>query len=155
MGSLAKIGCADFRETLHSVRQRKARLSLPSQGVDVMARILAVDDSAAMRQMVEVTLSSAGHEVLQARDGREALTLAGKNSVDLVIADINMPEMDGIELVRELRALESYKHTPVLVLTTESSAERKMQGREAGATGWLVKPFNPDKLLATVAKVLT
>ena len=120
-----------------------------------MARILAVDDSAAMRQMVEVTLSSAGHEVLQARDGREALTLAGKNSVDLVIADINMPEMDGIELVRELRALESYKHTPVLVLTTESSAERKMQGREAGATGWLVKPFNPDKLLATVAKVLT
>jgi two-component system chemotaxis response regulator CheY len=119
-----------------------------------VARILTVDDSAAMRQMVEVTLSSAGYEVLQARDGREALALAGKNNVDLVIADINMPEMDGIELVRELRALESYKHTPVLVLTTESSAERKKQGREAGATGWLVKPFNPDKLLATVAKVL-
>jgi two-component system chemotaxis response regulator CheY len=119
-----------------------------------MARILTVDDSAAMRQMVEVTLSSAGYEVLQARDGREALTLAGKNSVDLAIVDINMPEMDGIQLVRELRALESYKHTPVLVLTTESSTERKMQGREAGATGWLVKPFNPDKLLATVAKVL-
>jgi two-component system chemotaxis response regulator CheY len=119
-----------------------------------LPRILTVDDSAAMRQMVEVTLTSAGYDVLQARDGREALSIAGSNSVDLVITDVNMPEMDGIELVRELRGMASYKHIPLLVLTTEASTERKMEGREAGATGWIVKPFNPDKLLATVAKVL-
>lgn len=119
-----------------------------------MARILTVDDSAAMRQMVEVTLTSAGYEVAQACDGREALTLAGKDTFDLVITDVNMPEMDGLTLVRELRGMPSYRHTPLLVLTTEATAERKMEGREAGATGWIVKPFNPDKLLATVAKVL-
>jgi two-component system chemotaxis response regulator CheY len=107
-----------------------------------------------MRQMVEVTLTSAGYDVLQAKDGREALGLAGASNFDLVITDVNMPEMDGLTLVRELRGLESYRHTPLLVLTTEATAERKMEGREAGATGWLVKPFNPEKLLATVAKVL-
>jgi two-component system chemotaxis response regulator CheY len=119
-----------------------------------VARILAVDDSVAMRQMVEVTLSSAGHDVHQAIDGREALSLAGQHSFDLVITDVNMPQMDGITLVKELRGLPNYKHTPMLVLTTEHAPERKMQGREAGATGWLVKPFNPERLLATVAKVL-
>lgn len=119
-----------------------------------MPRILTVDDSAAMRQMVEVTLTSAGYDVQQAQDGREALKIAGSSSFDLVITDVNMPEMDGLTLVRELRGMASYKHTPLLVLTTEASTERKMQGREAGATGWIVKPFNPDKLLATVAKVL-
>ena len=119
-----------------------------------MARILAVDDSPSMRQMVSIALTGAGYEVEQACDGVEALAIAQKSRFDLVITDVNMPNMDGIELVRELRALESYKHTPVLVLTTESSAERKMQGREAGATGWLVKPFNPERLLATIAKVL-
>ncbi len=119
-----------------------------------MPRILTVDDSAAMRQMVEVTLTSAGYDVQQAQDGREALKIAGSSSFDLVITDVNMPEMDGLTLVRELRGMASYKHTPLLVLTTEASTERKMQGREAGATGWIVKPFNPDKLIATVAKVL-
>ncbi|HVY83167.1 MAG TPA: response regulator [Steroidobacteraceae bacterium] len=119
-----------------------------------MARILTVDDSAAMRQMVEVTLTSAGYEVEQACDGREALNIAGTNTFDLVITDVNMPEMDGLSLVRALRGMPSYRHTPLLVLTTEATAERKNEGREAGATGWIVKPFNPDKLLATVAKVL-
>ena len=119
-----------------------------------MPRILTVDDSAAMRQMVEVTLTSAGYDVEQATDGREALKIAGSSNFDLVITDVNMPEMDGLALVRELRGMASYKHTPLLVLTTEASTERKMAGREAGATGWIVKPFNPDKLLATVAKVL-
>jgi len=119
-----------------------------------VARILAVDDSVAMRQMVEVTLSSAGHDVHQAVDGKEALSLAGKQSFDLVITDVNMPQMDGITLVKQLRELPSYKHTPMLVLTTEHAPERKTEGREAGATGWLVKPFNPERLLATVAKVL-
>jgi two-component system chemotaxis response regulator CheY len=107
-----------------------------------------------MRQMVEVTLTSAGYDVQQAQDGREALKIAGSGSFDLVMIDVNMPDMDGLTLVRALRGMASYKHTPLLVLTTEASAERKMQGREAGATGWIVKPFNPDKLIATVAKVL-
>ncbi len=107
-----------------------------------------------MRQMVEVTLTSAGYDVHQAVDGKEALSLAGQQSFDLVITDVNMPQMDGITLVKELRGLPNYKHTPMLVLTTEHAPERKMEGREAGATGWLVKPFNPERLLATVAKVL-
>ena len=119
-----------------------------------MARILTVDDSAAMRQMVEVTLTSAGYDVAQACDGREALGIAETNTFDLVITDVNMPEMDGLTLVRELRSRANYRHTPLLVLTTEATAERKMEGRDAGATGWIVKPFNPDKFLATVAKVL-
>jgi len=120
-----------------------------------MARILAVDDSAAMRQMVGITLSGAGHEVEHAVDGCEALEIAGRSKFDLVITDINMPKMDGITLVRELRGLDSYKFVPLLVLTTEATTERKMAGKAAGATGWLVKPFNPERLLATIAKVLT
>jgi two-component system chemotaxis response regulator CheY len=119
-----------------------------------MARILAVDDSAAMRQMVGITLTGAGHEVQQASDGRQALQIAEREKFDLVITDVNMPNMDGLTLVRQLRNLPSYKFVPLLVLTTEATADRKLEGKQAGATGWLVKPFNPDRLLATVAKVL-
>ncbi len=119
-----------------------------------MARILAVDDSAAMRQMVGITLTGAGHQVEQANDGREALQIAERQKFDLVITDVNMPNMDGITLVKELRNLANYKFVPLLVLTTEATAERKQQGKAAGATGWLVKPFNPERLLATIAKVL-
>ncbi|MGH8210857.1 MAG: response regulator [Steroidobacteraceae bacterium] len=119
-----------------------------------MARILAVDDSAAMRQMVGITLTGAGHQVEQAIDGCQALEIAEKRKFDLVITDVNMPNMDGITLVRELRNRASYKYVPLLVLTTEATTERKQQGKAAGATGWLVKPFNPERLLATVAKVL-
>ncbi len=119
-----------------------------------MARILAVDDSAAMRQMVGITLTGAGHEVQQAADGREALAIAERQRFDLVITDVNMPVMDGLTLVRHLRNLPSYRGVPLLVLTTEATTERKLEGKAAGATGWLVKPFNPDRLLATVAKVL-
>jgi two-component system chemotaxis response regulator CheY len=119
-----------------------------------VARILTVDDSVAMRQMVEVTLTSAGYDVKQAQNGREALDIAETQSFDLVITDVNMPQMDGLTLVRNLRGLPNYKHVPLLVLTTENTPERKMEGREAGATGWLVKPFNPERLLATVSKVL-
>ncbi len=119
-----------------------------------MARILAVDDSVAMRQMVGITLSSAGHQVEQAADGREALQLAERSRFDLIITDVNMPGMDGIALVRELRGRAMYKYVPMLVLTTEATTERKQQGKAAGATGWLVKPFNPERLLATIAKVL-
>jgi two-component system chemotaxis response regulator CheY len=119
-----------------------------------MARVLTVDDSSAMRQLLGVTLKNAGHDVLQAADGAEALDLARKEAVDVVITDVNMPLMDGIRLVRELRQLPTYRLTPVLVLTTESSNEKKMEGKAAGATGWVVKPFNPERLLAAVAKVL-
>jgi len=119
-----------------------------------MACIMAVDDSATMRQMVSYTLNSAGHDVISARDGAEALDIARARSVDLVLTDVNMPRLDGISLVRELRRLAGYRLTPMLVLTTESGAERKQQGREAGATGWIVKPFNPDQLLAAISRVL-
>jgi two-component system, chemotaxis family, chemotaxis protein CheY len=116
--------------------------------------ILAVDDCASMRQMVRLTLEAAGYKVIQAVDGVEALKLAKAGVADLVLTDINMPRMDGITLVRELRSLASYKFTPMLVLTTESAADTKQRGRLAGATGWIVKPFNPDQLLATIARVL-
>ena len=119
-----------------------------------MTKILAVDDSASMRQMVAFTLKSAGFDVTDASDGVEALQIAKGQSFDVVITDVNMPNMDGITLCRELRALPSFKFTPILMLTTESSAEKKQAGRGAGATGWIVKPFNPDQLLATVNKVI-
>jgi two-component system chemotaxis response regulator CheY len=107
-----------------------------------------------MRQMVGITLTGAGHDVQQAADGAEALQLAERQKFDLVITDVNMPKMDGITLVRELRNRANYRYVPLLVLTTEATLERKQQGKAAGATGWLVKPFNPERLLATIAKVL-
>ena len=119
-----------------------------------MASILAVDDSASMRQMVSFALKSAGHDVVEAADGEQALALAKTRKVNLVITDVNMPKMDGITLIRELRSLPDYRFTPILMLTTESAPEKKQQGKEAGATGWLVKPFNPDQLIATINKVL-
>ena len=120
----------------------------------MVKRILAVDDSASMRQMVLFTLQGAGYEVLQACDGVEALDMARTSTVDLVLTDVHKPRMDGITLVRELRTLPNYKFVPMLILTTESSQERKMDGKSAGATGWIVKPFNPPQLLATVARVI-
>lgn len=119
-----------------------------------MATILAVDDSASLRQMVAFTLKEAGHEVIEAADGVAGLEAAKGRPADLVISDINMPNMDGITLVRELRGLPDYKFTPILLLTTESSDEKKQEGRAAGATGWLVKPFDPEKLMATIRRVL-
>lgn len=117
-------------------------------------RILAVDDSASMRQMVSFTLKSAGFDVAEAEDGQAALDLAKTEKFKLVLADVNMPRMDGITLVRNLRTLADYKFTPLLMLTTESTPEKKMEGKSAGATGWLVKPFNPEQLVATVQRVL-
>lgn len=119
-----------------------------------MASILAVDDSASMRDLVRFVLERAGHSVVQASDGVEALDVARKTAVDLVLTDVHMPRMDGIALIRELRALPTYRFVPMLVLTTESGTDKKMEGKAAGATGWIVKPFDPPKLLATVAKVL-
>ena len=119
-----------------------------------MATILTVDDTASMRQMISFTLHSVGHEVIQASDGQEALKVIEGKKVDLVIADINMPNMDGITLLKSLRALADYKFTPILMLTTESQDAKRQQGKIAGATGWIVKPFNPEQLLNVVKKVL-
>ncbi|OYU98922.1 MAG: response regulator [Verrucomicrobiales bacterium VVV1] len=117
-------------------------------------KIITVDDAATMRKMVAFTLKGAGHEVLEACDGQEALTVLSQRPVDLVITDVNMPNMDGLELTRRLRALPAFARTPIILLTTESDPAKKQQGRAAGATGWIVKPFNQDQLLAIVAKVL-
>lgn len=119
-----------------------------------MASILAVDDSASMRQMVAFTLKGAGYEVIEAVDGVDALNKAKGKTVNMVLTDVNMPNMDGITLIRELRKLPNYKFTPMLMLTTESSMDKKSAGKSAGATGWLVKPFNPDQLLGTIKKVI-
>lgn len=117
--------------------------------------VLAVDDSASLRQMVAFTLKSAGYAVVEAVDGEDGLSKAKANAVDLVLTDQNMPRMDGLTLIRSLRGLPRYKSAPILMLTTESSDAMKAQGRAAGATGWLVKPFNPQRLLEVVGKVLT
>ena len=119
-----------------------------------MASILAVDDSTSMRQMVSFTLKGAGYDVVEAGDGNEALSIAQGNTVDLVVTDVNMPRMDGITLIKELRALPDYEFTPILMLTTESNVAKKQEGKDAGATGWIVKPFDPDQLILTVKTVL-
>lgn len=116
-------------------------------------RIMAVDDSRTMRDMVSFTLKKAGFDVLEAEDGQDALVKLEKTSVDLVITDINMPRMDGITLVTRLRALPAFRSTPILILTTEGGEDKKAQGRTAGATGWIVKPFAPEKLIQVVNKV--
>jgi two-component system chemotaxis response regulator CheY len=119
-----------------------------------MKKVLAVDDSATMRSMVCDTLTEAGFEVCTAGNGKEALELARTQNFQLVLTDVNMPEMDGISLVRELRTLPNWKYIPILVLTTETAPELKRQGKVAGATGWLVKPFDPVRLIATIRRVL-
>lgn len=119
-----------------------------------MPTILAVDDSAAMRQMIAFTLRADGYHVIEAVDGEDALSKAKVASLRLVLTDLYMPTMDGMSLIRELRKLPSFRLTPILTLTTESSAEKKAEAKAAGATGWLVKPFNPEQLLATIKKLL-
>jgi len=117
--------------------------------------ILTADDSASMRQMIGFTLRQAGYEVVEAVDGKDALAkLESGTSVGLIITDLNMPNMDGIELIRAVRARAASKFVPILMLTTESSDDKKASGKSAGATGWIVKPFSPDQLIAVVKKVL-
>ncbi len=116
--------------------------------------VLIVDDSASIRQMVEVTLRSAGYDVTSAKDGQEAFELCQRGRYDFVLTDQNMPRMDGLTLIKSLRTLPNFRTTPIVVLTTESSDDMKSKGRAAGATGWMVKPFDPAKLLQVAAKVL-
>lgn len=115
--------------------------------------ILTVDDSKTMRDMVSFTLKGAGFDVLEAIDGQDALDKVPGKRIDVVITDINMPNMDGITLVKELRGQSDFKSTPILMLTTESDDGKRNEGRAAGATGWIVKPFDPEKLLQVVNKV--
>lgn len=117
--------------------------------------ILVVDDSTSIRQMVAFTLKGARYEVIEAADGQEGLEKAKSKTVNLVLTDQNMPKMDGLTLVKTLRGLPQYKTIPMLMLTTESSDAMKAQGKSAGATGWLVKPFDPNKLLEVVAKIIS
>lgn len=116
--------------------------------------ILAIDDSASIRQMVSFTLKSSGYEVVEAVDGQDGLDKAKSKSFNLILTDQNMPRMDGITLIKSLRGLSQYRTVPILMLTTESSDAMKQQGRAAGATGWLVKPFDPQKLIEVVKKVI-
>ena len=119
-----------------------------------MHSILAVDDSASMRKMVSFTLVGAGFKVVEAVDGQDAYEKAQAQHFDLVLTDQNMPRMDGLGLTRKLREHPKFKTTPILILTTESSDQMKQAGRSAGATGWLVKPFDPGRLIEVIQKVV-
>ncbi len=116
--------------------------------------ILTVDDSASIRQLVTFTLKEAGYEVIEAVDGRDALSKLNGSTVHMVITDLNMPNLDGIGMIREVRQNATYKFIPIVMLTTESQDSKKAEGKSAGATGWIVKPFKPEQLLAVVKKVL-
>ena len=125
-----------------------------SQEEHMNKKIMIVDDSASMRQMIMFTLTSAGYEVVEASDGMDALKKLNDRMVHLIIADVNMPNMDGIELIRKIRDLKEYKFIPIIVLTTESQVTLKEEGKSAGATGWIVKPFTQSQLLQVIKRVL-
>ncbi len=116
--------------------------------------IMTVDDSSSVRQMVGLTLKGAGYQVIEAVDGKDALAKVTGATIDMVVADLNMPNMDGITLITELRKLPAFKFIPIIMLTAESQADRKQAGKDAGATGWIVKPFKPEQLLGVIKKVL-
>lgn len=115
--------------------------------------VCTVDDSQSIRDMMSYTLKEAGFNVLEAEDGQKALQVLDSNQADLVITDLNMPNMDGLTLIKSLREKPQYSGTPILMLTTESDAEKKAAGKAAGATGWIVKPFNPDNLISVIQKI--
>lgn len=116
--------------------------------------ILVVDDSASIRQVVAITLKSAGFDVIEACDGRDALSKLSGQRIHLIISDVNMPNMDGITLLKEIKTRAEYKFTPIIMLTTESAEEKKSQGQAAGARAWMVKPFQPAQMLAAVNKLV-
>ncbi|MET0125400.1 response regulator [Pseudomonas caspiana] len=116
--------------------------------------VLVVDDSSSVRQVVGIALKSAGYDVIEASDGRDALTKLNGQKVHLIISDVNMPNMDGITFVKEVKKLPNYKFTPIIMLTTESQESKKMEGQAAGAKAWVVKPFQPAQMLAAVSKLI-
>ena len=119
-----------------------------------MKNVLSVDDSPSIRQMIKLTLSGAGYNVLEAADGAQGLAEARRKPVDVIVTDLNMPVMDGLTFIREVRKLPAYVGVPILMLTTESDAVKKSQAKAAGATGWITKPFQPQQLLDTLKKVI-
>jgi two-component system, chemotaxis family, chemotaxis protein CheY len=124
------------------------------QEKEMSKRILSVDDSASIRQLVVFTLEKEGYEVVSAVDGQDALSKVKAAIVDMVITDLNMPNMDGIELIQALRSEPGFKFTPIVMLTTESAMNKKDAGKQAGATGWIVKPFKPEQLITVVKRLL-
>jgi two-component system chemotaxis response regulator CheY len=141
-------------QSLSGVSGTRRELRLERSPATVSKTILTVDDSASVRQMVGMTLRQAGYEVVEAVDGEDALAKLVGSGVHMVLTDLNMPNMDGIELIRRLRANPACRFIPIVMLTTESQSEKKQEGRAAGATGWIVKPFNPKQLLTIIRKVL-
>jgi two-component system, chemotaxis family, chemotaxis protein CheY len=133
---------------------REPAPELSMQESPMTKRILTIDDSKTIRDMLKMTLVDAGFDVVQAVDGQDGVDALGKEPVDLVITDINMPKMDGYEVIRHIRGRSEHKSTPILVLTTESELEKRNIAREAGATGWMVKPFDPEQMVATINKVV-
>ena len=117
-------------------------------------KIMTVDDSASVRQMVSFTLREEGYEVIEACDGKDALSKIGNTPLNMIVTDLNMPNMDGIELIRNVRASAMHKFVPIIMLTTESQESKKLEGKSAGATGWIVKPFKPEQLLAVIKRVM-
>lgn len=116
--------------------------------------VLIVDDSASLRQVVGIALRNAGYDVLEGSDGRDAMGKLNGQKIHLIISDLNMPNMDGIALIKEIKGNASYKFTPIIMLTTESADQRKEEGRAAGAKAWIVKPFKPEQLLVAVSKLI-
>lgn len=126
-----------------------------SDGYAAMAKnVMIVDDSASLRQVVKIALTGAGYEVVEAVDGRDALTKLDGRRMHLIISDVNMPNMDGIELVKAIKQNPQYKFTPIVMLTTEGGEAKKSQGQQAGAKAWIVKPFQPEQLLTAVSKLI-
>jgi len=117
-------------------------------------RIMTVEDSTSLREMISFVIQEAGYEVVEAKDGQDALAKLKNSPVDMVITDLNMPVMNGIELTKSLRSTQTYKFIPIVFLTTESQVQKKEAAKEAGATGWIVKPFKPEQLLKVIKKVL-
>ena len=129
-------------------------VDVTAEMMTVRSRVLVVDDSVSIRQMVEMTLRSANFDVTLAEDGQHALEVCADKAFDFVLTDQNMPRMNGLSLVRALRSKSAFQRTPIVMLTTESSDDMKQKGRAAGATGWMVKPFDPDKLIAVLRKLM-
>ncbi len=128
--------------------------STKNMGVEKMAkRVMAVDDSATVRQVLQMTLQGAGYEVVEAVDGKDALNKLAEVSIDMMVTDLNMPNMDGIDLIRHVRKNPGCRFMPIIMLTTESQPEKKQEGKAAGASGWIVKPFKPEQLLAVVRMI--